>query len=207
MRTGAIPFKFDISQVLSALALRPDARVSSVQLNLPFISVLAHPSAREVQLAHELFLRVRDRRVLNGRECCDGCIDAALGSLQEIRSALVEVQVNLIGEKDGILHTLIDLMLVSIRQFLTFAQSISNNGLDALRGTGEFYRPHDTRQIYFDALEQLRGHLSRSLGQLAVIAGLQIPSDGIFADYQGPWNLNAYQPPPTSMQLVSPGGG
>lgn len=196
MRSGVIPFKFDISESLGALRRTSDARQSSVELSLPFITVRAHPSPHETQLARELLLRLRDRRVLSSQECCDNCIDEALRSLQAIRSALVEAQVRLIDEEDRGLHGIIELMLVAIRQFLTFEQSIATDEPRRIE-KGDFYRPCEARQSYFDALELLRGHLSRCLGQLAVIAGLP-PFDGLVADYRGPWDMNAYQAPKSS---------
>jgi hypothetical protein len=47
---------------------------------------------------------------------------------------------------------------------------------------GNFDRPRDTRQAYFEALEQLRDHLSRCLAQIATIAGMQTPTDGLIAN-------------------------
>ena len=194
MRSGAIPFRLNISGPLEALGPTLDGRHSSVVLSLPFINIRAHPGPRERHLAQELVVRLRDRRVLSSQECCDNCIDDALGSLQEIRSALVEVQVELIDETDRGLYGLIELMLVAIRQFLTFEQSLSGIEQNVMQ-SDDFRRPYETRQSYFDALELLRGHLSRCLGQVAVIAGLPIPSDGLFAEYRGPWDLNAYEAP------------
>jgi len=57
---------------------------------------------------------------------------------------------------------------------------------------GEFTRPPDTQQAYFDGLEVLRGHLSRCLGQ---IANMDMPSEGVIANYIGPWDEQAYIKP------------
>lgn len=63
-----------------------------------------------------------DRRVLSGQECCDGCIDDALKSLQDLRQMLVDKQVELSDMQDGPLFLLIDMMRVGIRQFQTYEQ-------------------------------------------------------------------------------------
>lgn len=56
-------------------------------------------------------------------------------------------------------------MALGIRQFLTY-EELLNRSDDAPPHPrfGEFYRPPDIREAYFDALEVLRGHLSRCLG-------------------------------------------
>jgi hypothetical protein len=195
MTSDAVPFQFDISAVLASLARRGDALPSAVQLNLPFLSVRVHPSATDVKLSRELLVKMRDRRVLDFKECCDGCIDQALTSLQQIRGILLDLQVKLTGEEDSALAPLLELMAVSIRQFLTFEQTLARKDNPAHGAMGGEGRPWDTRQAYFDALELLRGHLSRCLGQVAVIAGVDAPSDGLLANYRGPWPLTAYANP------------
>ncbi len=194
MRSDAIPFQFEIAEVLKDLARSADARPSAVRLSLPFLSLLVHPSAVERDVAAEIVVRVGDRRVLSARECCDGCIDDALRSLQELRALLVNKRVELAAERDGPLYQLIELMLVAIRQFLTFEQQLSSRHRGQASETGERFRSPEDRQTYFDALELLRGHLSRCLGQIAIVAGMSVPSDGLIAGYQGAWPMNAYKP-------------
>lgn len=161
---------------------------------LPFVTVLAVPNALERRIASELLIRLNDRRVLSSWECCDNCIHLAVRSLQEIRSILLERKVELVDEQDGILSQLIELMLTAIRQFLTFEQGLASAGIAKRDTAEEFYRPADDRQTYFDVLEQLRGHLSRCMGQIAMVAELNVPSDGLIAGYQGPWQMEAYKP-------------
>jgi hypothetical protein len=194
MRTGAINFQFDVSDVVIQALRSPPASNTATAFKLPFVTVLADPSPLERQIANELLIRLRDRRVLSSWECCDNCIDDALRSLQEIRSILLERRIELAGEQSGILSHIIELMLTAIRQFLTFEQSLGSAGMVRSDPGSEFYRPHEDRQVYFDALEQLRGHLSRCMGQVAVVAGLNVPSDGFVAGYQGPWPMEAYKP-------------
>lgn len=197
MRSGAIPFKFDIADLL-ARARRVSSRFGDVTLSLPFVSIAVSPKDRERQVARELVIRLKDRRVLSAWECCDSCIDRALTSLQEIRQTLVDKQVELSEVSDGPLYLLIDAMTLGIRQFLTYQELLERRD-DApthLRFR-DFCRPPDTRQGYLDALEVLRGHLSRCLGQIAAIAGMEAPTTGLIKNYQGPWPLDSYiQPAP-----------
>lgn len=122
MRTGAIPFKFDLSELLSRARRQVAGRVGDITLNLPFISIDVSPKDKEKQIARELVIRLRDRRVLSQWECCDGCIEDALASLQEIRQTLVDKQVELAEMQDGPLYILIDAMAAGIRQFATYEE-------------------------------------------------------------------------------------
>lgn len=194
MRTGTINFQFDVSDIVARVMRSPKASNTATAFTLPFVTVLADWSPLEHQIASELLIRLGDRRVLSSKECCDNCIDDALRSLQEMRSILLESRIELVGEQSGIMSHMIELMLTAVRQFLTFEQSLGSAGMDKPEPAGEFYRPYEDRQIYFDALEQLRGHLSRCMGQIAVIAGRNVPSDGFIAGYQGPWQMDAYKP-------------
>ena len=195
MRSGAIPFKFDMTDLLARARRKVNSRVGSVTLNLPFVSIAVNPNDRERQVARELVIRLKDRRVLSAWECCDDCINRALTSLQEIRKILVDKQVELSDVADGPLYLLIDTMALGIRQFLTY-EELLNRSVDAPRHPrhGDFHRPADAQQAYFDALEVLRGHLSRCLGQVAILAGMEAPTNGLIANYQGSWQLEAYIP-------------
>lgn len=109
----------------------------------------------------------------------------------------MDKEVELAELQDGPLFLLLDAMVTGIRQFMTFEELLRRDE-DApphLR-FGEFHRAPDVRQAYFDGLEILRGHLSRCLGQIAVVASMPAPSDGIIENYQGPWQLEAYNEPP-----------
>ena len=134
--------------------------------------------------------------MLSAWECCDDCIDLALASLQEIRKLLVEKQVELSDLSDGPLFLFMDAMALGIRQFLTFEEALERpKGVLRSRRLGRHDRLPEMRQAYFDALEVLRGHLSRCLGQVAALAEMRAPSDGLIANYQGPWQLQAYSMP------------
>lgn len=161
---------------------------------LPYVTVLAAPSPLERRIANELLIWLSDRRVLSSWECCDKCINDALRSLQEIRSTLLERRIELAEEQGGILSQVIELMLTAIRQFLTFEVGLASVSVATLGASVAPHRRDEDRQTYFDALEQLRGHLSRCMGQIAVVAGFDVPSDGLIGGYQGPWQMEAYEP-------------
>lgn len=193
MRTGAIPFQFDITALIARARRQISNHLGDPTLNLPFLSIPISLKDRERQVAREIVIRLKDRRVLSAWECCDNCIDNALRSLQEIRSTLLDKQVELSDLQDGPLYLLIDFMVIGIRQFLTYEELLKqdNNTVTHPR-FGDFHRPPDVRQAYFDALEVLRGHLSRCLGQIAIIADMPTPTEGLIANYSGPWQLDAY---------------
>jgi hypothetical protein len=196
MRSGAIPFKFDMTDLLAKARRKVGARMGDVTLNLPFLSITVKPVDRERQIAREVVIRLRDRRVLSAWECCDSCINDALSSLQEIRRMLVDKQVELSELHDGPLYLLLEAMAAGIRQFMTFEELLRRK-VDPRPHPqfGNFHRPPDMQQEYFDALEILRGHLSRCLGQIAKIGGMPPPDEGLIANYQGAWQLEAYQEP------------
>ena len=192
MRTGAIPFQFDLTNLLSKARRQFAGRVGDVSFNLPFVSFSVSPKDKEKQVAREIVIRLRDRRVLSAWECCDDCIDDALSSLREIRQTLVEKQVELSDAQDGPLYLLIEAMLMGIRQFLTYEELLRRNPDAPKHPRFDGYRLPEHRQGYFDGLELLRGHLSRCLGQVAAISGMDAPKDGLIANYQGQWDENAY---------------
>jgi hypothetical protein len=173
------PFKFDISGILSRLRKLP-VSVDGVTINLPGVKVTLKPDQVERTVAREVVIRLADRRVLNAWECCDGCIENALKSLQEIRQTIVEKQVELSSKTDGILYLLLDSIRDSIRQFLTFEQRLTK-------------RTPGSREVYFAALEMLRAHIHRSLLQVSKIAGMEIPGISAAMRYDDNWQLDAYQ--------------
>lgn len=196
MRTGRIPFRFDMTTLLALARERYAKHVGEVTLNLPFVSIAVNPKDKEKQIARELVIRLADRRVLSAWECCDDCIDNALKSLREIRSILVDKQVELSEIRDGPLYLLVEAMALGLRQFLTY-EELLNKSDDAPQHPrfGDFHRPPDVRQSYFDALEVLRGHLSRCLGEVAAIGGMDLPQEGLVKNYQGTWQVEAYEAP------------
>jgi hypothetical protein len=196
MRSEAIPFQFDVADLLTKAYRRTKSSIGEVTISLPFVSIAVSPKDREREVARELVIRLRDRRVLSSQECCDGCIDSALASLQEIRQILVEKQVTLSDLQHGPLFLMIDMMRQGIRQFLTYTERLSDLEDDLTAGAHrDFRRLPEARHAYFTALELLRGHLSRCLTQVAAVGGMPPPQEGLIAQYQDGWMLNAYVAP------------
>ena len=81
MRSESIPFKFDMTELLARARRQVNTRLGNVTLNLPFLSIAVNPKDRERQVAREIVIRLKDRRVLSAWECCDDCINRALTSL------------------------------------------------------------------------------------------------------------------------------
>jgi hypothetical protein len=174
------PFHFNLDSLLRQ-ARRLPVKVDGVSIELPFLSVTVSVDDIERKVAREVLIRLSDKRVLNAYECCDNCIEAAIASLQEIRSFLVDKQVELSDHHEGVLYLLLEVMLEGIRQFLTFEQRLGRSPV--------------TRHAYFAALEMLRGHLFRSLSQVASIAEMEIPRIPEHMRYDGVWQVEAYAVP------------
>ena len=188
MRHVQPPFQFDISDILDSAHRHAKKRITGIAINLPFISISVRPNDIEQRIAREIIIRLSDKRVLNAFECCDECIDRALKSLQNIRTILVDKQVELSGHVDGALYIILELMLAGIRQFFTFEDSLAANRQQSMvqrRNHGQ----------YLAALEMLRAHLYRCLAQAALIADIKIPKISANMRYDTTWQVEAYQQP------------
>jgi hypothetical protein len=192
-RDLAPPFQFDLAALIQKARRIFSKRVEGVSVSLPFVSFSVRPDDREKRVAREIVIRLADRRVLTAAECCDGCIDQALASLQEIRTLLVDQQVELADLTDGALYLLLDFMREGIRQFLTFEQRLGG-GRAPSRRQGR-HREHEAQQLYFAGLEALRAHLHRCLLQVAGIADVEIPKIAAHMRYDAAWTLDAYTRP------------
>lgn len=181
MPTERPSFHLCLSTLLKRARQLP-VELDGISINLPFVSVTVKPDDIERRVASEVVIRMADRRVLNARECCDRCIERALDSLQEIRSLLVDKQVELAERSDGALYLLLEVMLEGIRQFLTFVERLDCSS-------------YEGRQEYLCALEVLRGHLYRSLLQVAAIASMSIPEVPEHMRYSASWQIEQYAPP------------
>lgn len=199
MKESKPPFKFDLRTLLSEGRRKLNTRVGSVSVNLPFLSFSLNPDDLEKRAAREIVIRMADKRVLNAFECCDNCIDQALGSLQEIRRFLVDKQVELSTATNSPLYLLVELQIEAIRQFLTFEQRLNEEDepvAPILIGVpSDFRRPVSVREQYFTALEMLRAHLHRCLVQVAKIANTEIPKISDHMRYSEAWQLDAYEEP------------
>jgi len=194
MRDLPPPFKFDVSGLVQKARRYTKKRVDGVTINLPFVSFSVRPDDLEQKAAREIVIRLADKRVLNAFECCDNCVEQALSSLQEIRSLLVNKQVELSGQTDGAVYLIVELILEAIRQFFTFEEGLRTANPNF---PGKFHtRMHRADlEPYFAALEMLRGHLFRCLSQVAVIADTTIPKIAEHMRYEKAWQLDAYQEP------------
>lgn len=140
MRSGDIPFKFDLTDLLARVRRQVAGRMGNVTVNLPFVSIAVSPKDRERRVAREIVLRLRDRRVLSAWECCNDCIDRALTSLKEIRQLIVEKEVELAELQDGPLFLLLDAMATGVRQFMTFEELLlRDEGAPPHPRFGEFH--------------------------------------------------------------------
>ncbi len=165
-------FRLDVWALIQRARQKFASNVEGANLSLPFVVFRIRPLDLEQSVAREIVLRMRDRRVLNARECCDNCIDNALESLQEIRAMLVDQQVALKTVPDGPLALLIEFMLHGIRQFLTYEQRLKDSVPSQIivPSIPDVRPPADRLAKYQAALETLRAHLANSLLQVCRIA-------------------------------------
>ena len=196
MRSLSPPFKFRFGNLIATARRKLNNRVGGITISLPFISIGVCPDDLEQQVAREIVIRMADRRVLNSFECCDGCIDQALISLQKIRAELVNQQVKHSKATNGPLYFVIEFMLEAIRQFLTFEQRLCEPPESQLwRPDQNERRTSNEREAYFAALEMLRGHLYRCLAQVSAIAKVEIPKITRHMRYDSAWETEAYEKP------------
>jgi len=183
------PFRFDLRGLLDKARHLPIV-AEGVTLKLPFVSITVKRDTVLRAAAREIVIRLADKRVLNAFECCDDCIRHALASLQEIRSLLVDKQVDLKDKTDSALYLLVEFMRSAVAQFLTFVEK-----RDPLRD----------REDYFAALEMLRAHLYRCVSQVAVIADVEVPRIVSHMRYDLAWDERAYLASPASEGRASDG--
>jgi hypothetical protein len=194
MRGLPPPFKFDVAALVGKARRHMRKRVDGVTINLPFVSFSVRPDDLEQKVAREVVIRLADKRVLNAFECCDSCVEQALASLRDIRSLLVDKQVDLAHQTDGALYLIMEFMLEGIRQFFTFEEKLRTANPDFPGDLHTRLQRHDLRP-YFAALEMLRAHLYRCLAQVAVLAQTTIPKIADNMRYENTWQLEAYEQP------------
>lgn len=202
MRNLRPPFKFALENLLERARSICSKHVGGVSIKLPFLALEVDLKDPERRVARELVVKLSDRRVLNAWECCDGCIDSALTSLQQIRAELVQAQSALAEFSDGAVLLLTELMLEAVRQFLTFEQRIAGGDArqPSRRDPHATHRYRENQELYFAGLEMLRAHLHRCITQLATIAGMQIPTIPAHMRYDEIWQLDAYARPAFASQ-------
>ncbi len=160
--------------------------IDNITLSFPFFSCsLKKPENIEKEIATEIVIRLKDKRVLTSSQCCDACTQKAIDSLYSIREILVDMEVKLSKYMNGYLYLMIELILESIRQFFTY---IENEQIPI--GNQKLFI-HNQLKIYQDSLEIIRSHINNCLFQISKIANFYIDWD----DYQKryfDWNLNNY---------------
>lgn len=187
--------KFAFDALLAKAKRLAKKHGGDVTVNLPFLSFTVAPEDIERRAARELLIRLADKRVVSSKECCDVCIDHSLASLQEIRSVLVEKQVELSSLSDGSVFLLTEYIAEGIRQFLTATERHANS---ANFTSGDSHRDPHVRESYFQALELLRFHIHSCLLQLSRLAGTETPRVAAYLRSEAEWHQVAYAPPALS---------
>jgi hypothetical protein len=136
------------------------------------------------------------------RSAAVNCIDNSLASLQEIRSVLVEKQVELSALNDGSVFLLTEYIAEGIRQFLTATE---HHASAVVLHCGDSSRETFVRENYFQALELLRFHIHSCLLQLSKIAGVETPRVAAYLRSEAEWHQVAYTPP--AIPFSSSGNG
>ena len=149
---------------------------NGISITIPFYEFNFLPNEDEIKIAKEVIIRLRGRRVLNSRECCDNCIERALESISKIRYELVELQVKL-SDLESPLFLLLDFAIHGIKRFLTYT---------------EYYKPRENMQKYFEALAVIRGHLLRTITEIAKIGSVEVDF-GFRYDSSEEWEEKIYK--------------
>ncbi|MBB3277427.1 MULTISPECIES: hypothetical protein [unclassified Pseudoxanthomonas] len=184
--------KFSFDALLTKASRLAKKHGGDITVNLPFLSFSVAPDDIERRVAREILIRLADKRVLSSKECCDNCIDNSLASLQEIRSVLVEKQVELSALNDGSVFLLTEYIAEGIRQFLTATE---HHAREVILRSGDSSREMFVRENYFQALELLRFHIHSCLFQLSKVAGVETPRVAAYLRSEAEWHQVAYTPP------------
>lgn len=185
-------FQIDIRDLIKKGCRNLNKRVGSVTISTPAgVSFQVEPHDPEVTLAREVLIYMRDRRVLNSKECCDDCIDRSLSSLQKIRAYLVECEQKLANLTDGSLFLMIEFTLDALRQFVTYSEQIEQEFAERDTTIRDLRREPEARERYFSALNRLRNHCWQTLQQISHIAKVDLPSVPEYLRMTD-WESNAY---------------
>ena len=177
--------KFSFEALLAKAIRLAKKHGGDVTINLPFVSLSVTPDDIERRVASEILIRLADKRVLSSKECCDNCIDHSLASLQEIRSLLVEKQVELSFLTDGSVFLLTEYMVEGIRQFLTATEQ---HAAGVVLVADDKPRDVLVRESYFRMLELLRFHLHSCLLQLSKVAAVESPRVASYLRSETEWH-------------------
>lgn len=194
MKSLTEPLKFEMSSLIKKAQKIFKLSVDGITISLPFVSFSVKPDDSEKKVAREIVIRLADKRVLNSRECCLSCVKKALESIQNIRSILVDKQVDLSSHTEGILYLIIEVMLEGIRQFQTYEEN--------LRSNYERFEEIEPFSLYTESLERLRTHLYLCLKQVSSVADVKLPKYSISNIKQNSWNVDVYDLPSGSISNV-----
>lgn len=199
MNEHKLPFKFNLNTVLTTARRQFNNNVEGASITIPFLSFRIAPSDFEQKIAAEIVERMADKRVLNGRECCDNCIDHSISSILEIRSMIVDKKVDLFKAKNGPLYIVLDLMHEPIKQFLTYQENLEKSAQNQIfvSTISDFKRSQENREKYQTALEMLRNHLCCCLIEVSRIAKVVPPNVVNDGQHQRIWALDSYKAPPS----------
>ncbi len=173
--------QFKVQKLLKKAKKRIGQSVDGISITLPLISANLKIRQVERQIAREVAVKLKNRRVLKPRkEADEHNIEKEIASIQKIRGLLVEKQVELAQSDlgDGDFYLIIEFMLAPINQFLSFHEKWSRK-----KGDLEAYR---------STYELLRDHVCSCLAQIYRIARMKIPPDLVYSRYDRKWNLDAY---------------
>ncbi len=188
-------FQIDLRKQLAEMRRRFNNRITGVEVNVPGFTFCLDPTDPEKKAAREIVIFLKDRRVLNSKECCDNCIDKSLSSLMKIREFLVErqLQVGILEfGASGPLYLMTEFTLEAIRQFLTYHEQLERDsaGMESESSIPDFRRPRDIRESYFEALNRLRSHLHRCVHQIRIIADIELPE--VSENLKDGWRTDIY---------------
>lgn len=161
-----------MTQVLAKVKRQAKKHGGDLTVDLPFLSFEVAPEDIEPRVGRELPIRHADKRALSCKECCDNSIAHSLASFQEIRSVLLEKQVERSSLSDGSIFLLAEYFAEGIRQFLTATEGHANS---ISFTSGEAYLGPQVRERCFRGLEWLRCHIHRCLFRLSKFASAENP--------------------------------
>ncbi|MDX9703664.1 MAG: hypothetical protein RBU23_11580 [Candidatus Auribacterota bacterium] len=71
-------FRLDIKDILKKVKNKVEDNVNGISISIPFLSFSVSIDNTEKDVARELIIRLEDKRVLSGIECCDNCIQNSI---------------------------------------------------------------------------------------------------------------------------------
>jgi len=136
--------------------------IDNIGLSFPFgINIAFKPTSEDSDIARKTVIKLTNRRVLNSKECCGNCINESVKSIKEIKSDLVEIQLELANRSKTPLFYYVDYINIAINSFLDFMERNSES-------------VELNKDLYFNALEKIRNHIGKCLKEIANIGSIEI---------------------------------